>query len=133
MKNTTTTVLLVDDNIDFLEQTRLELEAAGFAIVLAGGEEEALRIIPSAAFDVAVIDLMMEHDDSGFIVARRIKKKDPALPVIMVTAVASETGMIFDATTPEERSWVNADAVLDKPVRAEQLKREIARLCGAAE
>jgi two-component system, OmpR family, response regulator len=123
-----TTVLVVDDNQDFLEQTRLGLEAAGFAVVVAEGEAEALRIIPGAAFDAAVLDLMMEHDDSGFIVARQVKRKGPKIPVILVTAVASETGMVFDATTAEERSWVNADAVLDKPVRAEQLVRELARL-----
>ena len=43
------------------------------------------------------------------------------MPVILVTAVASETGLDFDAATAEERGWIKADAVLDKPVRFEQL------------
>lgn len=128
MSDQALTVLLVDDNEDFLEQTRLQLEAAGYRVVVAVGQEEADRIVPETPFDVAVVDLMMEHHDSGFVVAYHIKKKDPSIPVILVTAVAAETGLVFDAATREERSWVHADVVLDKPVRVEQLQREFKRL-----
>ena len=38
------------------------------------------------------------------------------------------TGMMFGASTNGERSWTHADVVLDKPIRYEQLSREIARL-----
>ena len=46
----------------------------------------------------------------------------------MVTGVASETGIAFAATTAEERRWIKADARVDKPIRFEQLLREIRRL-----
>ena len=74
--------------------------------------------------DLAIVDLMMEYKDSGFALCYHIKKKDPSIPVILVTAVTSETGLEFDAATEEERSWVKADAMLAKPLRFEQL------LCG---
>jgi hypothetical protein len=45
----------------------------------------------------------------------------------MITGVSSETGIEFDAVTDEERSWLKADSLLVKPVRYEQLKREMAR------
>jgi len=70
-----------------------------------------------------VLDLMMEHMDAGFNLAYRIKKMDKSIPVILVTAVESETGMGFGTG-----GWLKADAVLAKPVRFEQLKREIDRL-----
>ena len=57
-----------------------------------------------------------------------IKKKYPGLPVILVTGVAAETGLEFDSTTGEERSWIKADRVLAKPIRFEQLAAEIHRL-----
>lgn len=122
------TVLLVDDNEDFLDQMGMQLGAAGFQVVTAVGQREADRMLPDTHFDVAVVDLMMEHHDSGFAVAFHIKKKNPAIPVILVTAVASETGLAFEAATREEQSWIHADVVLDKPVRLEQLLREIKRL-----
>jgi len=131
MNDRALTVLLVDDNEDFLEQMRLQLEAIGHQVVVAVGQQEFERILPDAHFDIAVVDLMMEHHDSGFVVAYHIKKKNPATPVILVTAVAAETGLVFDAATREERSWVHADVVLDKPVRVEQLEREFKRLIKA--
>lgn len=128
MPNTVATILVVDDNPDFVDQMRLQLEASGFAVIAAGGEADAETIIAASTFDLAIVDLMMEHHDSGFVVAHRVKRKNPEIPVVLVTAVASETGMAFDAATDEERAWMAADAVLDKPVRFEQLEREIARL-----
>jgi hypothetical protein len=46
----------------------------------------------------------------------------------MVTAVAAETGLAFNVKTREEHRWIKADSLLEKPVRAEQLQREIKRL-----
>ncbi|HOJ33494.1 MAG TPA: response regulator [Candidatus Hydrogenedentes bacterium] len=121
-------VLIVDDDPDFLMQQKLQLEHAGFEVLEADNRQKAKQIVDSNTFDVAVLDLMMEDLDAGFVLARDIKRKNPAIPVIMVTGVASETGMEFDAATQEERSWIKADALLAKPVRFEQLLREINRL-----
>jgi CheY-like chemotaxis protein len=122
------TVLVVDDNPDFLEQMKLELESTGITVVAAESAGAAAALVSGTRFDAAVCDLMMEHADSGFTLAHQIKRKDPAIPVILVTGVAGETGIPFDAASREEHSWLAADAVLDKPVRGEQLRRELARL-----
>lgn len=121
-------VLIVDDDIDFLFQLRVQLEAAGFEVIESEGSEPARKMIDTTQFDLAVVDLMMEEVDAGFSLCYAIKKKDPNIPVIMVTAVASETGLEFDAYTQEEKSWIKVDAMLEKPVRFEQLEREINRL-----
>jgi len=75
-----------------------------------------------------VTDLMMEFLDAGFVLCHHVKKRNPKTPVILITAVTSETGMEFENATGEERSWIRADAILTKPVRADQLRREIDRL-----
>jgi CheY-like chemotaxis protein len=121
-------ILLVDDDIDFLRQMQLQLEALKYNVVTAETRDEAERIVAEAELDLAVVDLMMQEVDDGFTLCHHIKKSAPKVPVIMVTAVTSETGMAFDASTQEEKSWVKADALLAKPVRFEQLKREIDRL-----
>lgn len=126
------TVLVVDDDVDFLEQQRLLLQAAGYNVIAAEGQKAAEKALQQTRPDLAVVDLMMEHMDGGFALCYRIKKLDPAIPVILVTAVTSETGLGFDAATDEERSWVRADAMLAKPVRFEQLKKEIDRLLAKA-
>jgi len=124
------TVLLVDDDQDFRLQTQMRLEQSGFAVKCAGSQKEAELLLEKFHPDIAVVDLMLEHQDSGFVLSYHIKKKYPRVPVILVTGVAAETGLEFDSTTGEERSWIKADRVLAKPIRFEQLAAEIGRLCG---
>jgi CheY-like chemotaxis protein len=122
------TALVVDDDEDFRLQMKLQLEAAGFEVSAVQGETEAEALLATLRPDLAVVDLMMEHQDGGFALSYQMKKRYPDMPVIMVTGVTSETRLSFDLLTPEQRSWVKVDAILAKPVRFEQLRREIDRL-----
>ncbi len=125
-------ILAVDDDVDLLEQMTAVLAAEGYDVTAAEGqsaaEEALLRIKP----DLAILDLMMEEKDSGFVLSYQIKKLYPDTPVILLTAVASATGLSFSTRQREERSWIKVDKVLDKPVRPEQLKAEVRRLLGEA-
>ena len=121
-------VLLVDDDSDFLFQQKLQLEAAGFQVLAAAGQSQAEEILARQRPDLAEVDLMMDNPDTGFTLCYRIRKKDPSIPVILVTSVNSDTGLEFDIGSDEERSWIRADAMLAKPIRFEQLKGEIDRL-----
>ena len=121
-------VLVVDDDIDFQLQLRIQLEAAGFEVFTADGEKDALEVLSKVNPDLAIVDLMMEHMDGGFILSYQIKKTNPGIPVILVTGVTRETGVEFDIPAGEENPWLKADAMLAKPIRFEQLKKEIDRL-----
>jgi CheY-like chemotaxis protein len=123
------TILMVDDDDDFLDQMGARLEADGFKVLRAEGQARAEELLRQGVdFDLAVVDLMMEHMDSGFVLCHEIKRRDATRAVILATGVKAETGMDFDTATDEERSWVHADATLAKPIRYEQLRREIDRL-----
>ncbi len=128
MKNEEIKILLVDDDEDYLFQQRVQLETAGFKVVIAGTVTEAEEKLKQERPDIAIIDLMMEESDSGFTLCHKIKAMDESIPVIMITAVTSETGIVIDSSSTESQSWVKADAILAKPVRFEQLEREIKRL-----
>ncbi len=121
-------ILLVDDDVDYLAGMQVQLESLGFEITTAENIAEGMEAISSNPPDLAIVDLMIEEQDDGFCLCYAIKKRDPSIPVIMITAVLSETGFDFDAATDEERRWIKADAFLTKPVRIEQLQREIKRL-----
>ena len=131
--NAKTQILLVDDDEDFLFQHRIQLENAGFAVTTATTRAQAETAIASFTPDLAILDLMMEQHDDGFVLSHHLKRVFPGLPVIMVTAVTSETGLVFDPSSPAERAWVGADALLAKPIRFEQLRREIERVLAGAQ
>lgn len=126
------TVLIIDDDPDFLEQMRLALLSEGYNVVAAGGETEAEQVLGRLRPDLVICDLMMENMDAGFVLSHKIKTKDPSIPVILVTAVTSQTGLSFEGLGTDERAWIKADGLLSKPVRIEQVRREIARLLPGA-
>ena len=123
----------MDDDEDCRMQMRMYLGPDGYEIVEAESKAEAADLLRDSVPDLAVFDLMMEEPDSGFTLCYETKKSHPELPIILATGVAGETGMEFSTATSEERSWIKADAVLNKPIRPEQLRNEVSRLLEEAD
>jgi DNA-binding NtrC family response regulator len=121
-------VLVVDDDIDYLMQLRIQLQALGFDVLTAEGTASAMAVFQREKPDMAIVDLMMERSDSGFTLCYHFKKEDETFPIILISCVTRMTGIDFDTATEEERSWIKADAMLGKPIRFEQLQKEINRL-----
>ncbi len=127
MKNQKT-ILLVDDDMDYLFQMKFQLERFGYKVVTAESQREAEEVIQTVKPDLAILDLMMENEDSGFILSYKMKRKYPEVPIILATAVSAETGMSFGISSEEERKWIKADLYLEKGIRPEQLQKEISKL-----
>jgi len=123
-------ILVVDDDPDLLEQITAILAAAGYDVTAAEGKAAAEEALLTTKPDLAVLDLMMEEKDSGFVLGYQLKKLYPNTPVILLTAVAGATGVSFSAQNPEAQSWTKVDKIMDKPVRPEQLRAEVRRMLG---
>ena len=128
MRTSNITILIVDDDMDYLLQTRIKIEKFGYKTITADSQREAELILDKIKPDLAIIDLMMENEDSGFILSYKLKKKYPDVPVIIATAVAAETGISFDIYDENNRKWIRADAFLEKGIKTEILKHEIEKL-----
>jgi DNA-binding response OmpR family regulator len=122
------TVLLADDDPDYLFQVAFHLRKAGYEVVAVESQAEAEQVISKMKPDIAIFDLMMESDDSGFILCYKMKRKYPEVPVILATAVSRETGLTFGLNSGQDREWIRADLYLEKGVRPEQLELEIKKL-----
>ena len=123
-------VLLVDDDADCRDALQIVLEASSYDVLSAGSAEEALSMLTGETVDIAILDMMMEENDSGAALAHRIRRC-PGLaevPIILVTAVAEKTGFRVPLSTRQEREWLGVDAWLDKPVSPERLLGEVERL-----
>lgn len=116
-------ILLVDDDIDFIEINKTILEANEFEVETAETEAEALKKLEEYQPNLIIMDLMMEHYDSGFTLAHKIKSHDESkhVPIIMVTGVATETGKRFSLNSKEEKEWIKVDAYLEKPISPDDL------------
>lgn len=121
-------VLIVDDDIDQVEQNKFLISNMGFEVITADSQKEGEEILKTTKPDLAIFDLMMENKDSGFILSYKSKKKYPDVPVIIITAVTAETGLLFGIDSEEEKSWIKADKYIEKGIRSDQLQREIKKL-----
>jgi len=115
-------ILLADDDPDQIFQVSHHLKKWGYDVVAVESREEAERYLLSECPDLAILDLMMEEEDSGFILAYHIKQCKPQVPVIIATAVTAERGISFDISTPENKAWIKADHYLEKGFRMEELE-----------
>lgn len=121
-------VFIIDDDVDLVDQLRIRLEDVGYRVLTGETQDEGEKLLEQDKPDLVIFDLMLENQDSGFILSYKTKRMYPEVPVILITGVAGETGIQFDGETEEEHSWIKADVVLNKSIRFEQLLGEIERL-----
>ena len=123
-----TRVLIVDDDMEFVKLYSLYLRNKGLDVSAAYSAAEAIEALKGTRPDVVVLDVMMEHFDSGFNVSKSIKDTYPDLPVVLMTAISEETGLDFRPKNKEQRELMHADAFLDKGASPEDLLVKIQEL-----
>ena len=121
-------ILLVDDDPDFRQRAKQSLQDAGYSVTEAEGENQAYEIARNKKFDIAIVDLILENSDSGFSLSYHFKKDNPKMPIVMLNSSVNEFGIEFSLESAAERSWIKADALLNKPLRSEQLLQAVRRL-----
>ena len=121
-------ILIADDDVDYLFQMEHYIKSFGYDVIKAQSQKEAEVLIENTNPDLAIFDLMMENDDSGFVLCHKMKRRHPDVPIILATAVASETGMSFGVNSNNEKQWIKADLYLEKGIRKDQLYKEINKL-----
>ena len=120
-------ILLVDDDLDLLEQNKILLESKGFKVVTAEGSKKGWEVFKQELPDAAIIDLIMEEHDSGFILCYKIKKDEHGknIPVFILTSATYITGFKFGASTEEEKEWIKCDGILNKPIIIDDLVNKL--------
>jgi CheY-like chemotaxis protein len=118
-------VLLADDRSEHRQLILKMLQTWGFEVDCVASQKEAIKAIRAKRFDLAIVDMTMEYGDSGFVIAYHIKIQNPDTHVILLGEVTSDIDFHFETTSASERSWLKADAILDKPLRPDQLQAEI--------
>ena len=79
------TILIVDDEKNYPPILAAVMEEEGFEPLMANSGQEALDILKHSDVDLVLTDMKMPSMD-GIALLENVKKKDPELPVIMMTA-----------------------------------------------
>jgi CheY-like chemotaxis protein len=121
------TVLIIDDDPDFVRPVRYLFESAGYRVSTATNGREGLAVAKTATPNLILLDVMMQERTEGFFTLERIREVPSlkATPVIVVSSIYSDHP-IFRVNP--EAGWLPADLFLPKPVDPERLMAESARL-----
>lgn len=113
-------ILLIDDDIDFVEATKIVLERAPYEVIVAYEGNEGLQKAREEKPDLILLDIIMPVKD-GFTAAEQFKQ-DPqlkAIPIIMLTSFASKGQ---ETSIPRSRGFtLETEDYLEKPVPPEEL------------
>jgi two-component system alkaline phosphatase synthesis response regulator PhoP len=118
-------ILVVDDDIDFLEAQKTLLQAKGYTVFGAPNGDEGYQKAKTEHPDLMLLDVMMTYDSEGFDLARKLKE-DPAtrqIPVIMITGIRKAKGLPFSFEPDED--WLPVKAVLEKPIKPDELLKTV--------
>ncbi len=110
-------VLLVDDEIEFLEVMSERLESRGMQVSTSTSADKALDRIRNELFDAVILDLKMPGID-GLEALKQIKEDRPELQVILLTGHATvEKGV--------EAIKLGAMDLIEKPADLKALEEKI--------
>src|SRR2546425_746300 len=110
----THSILVVDDEKTIADGLRLTLESEGYGVRTAGSVREALGAVVQGDPHAAIVDLMLPDGD-GLQLTRELKRRDPMIEVIVITAYGSVRKAM------EATKGAGAFHVLEKPFDPDEL------------
>lgn len=108
-----TKILLVEDEESLAVGLEYNLIEEGYIVNWANNGREAIDLFEKEKFDLIILDIMLPYVN-GFEVAERVRKSDPQIPILMLTA-KTESG---DKVKGLEKG---ADDYMTKPFHLQEL------------
>ena len=119
-------ILIVDDDPDFVEATRIVLEQHGHETLSAANGDEGLQAVRDSKPDLVILDVIMSSILDGLNVSQQLQN-DPEhkdTPIMMVTSIANTD---YAALFPTDE-YVHISTFLTKPISPEQLMAQVNKL-----
>ena len=120
-----TTILVVDDDPDFVEITRMILEASGYQVMSAANGHQAMTRMRQHRPDLVLLDIMMSNVLDGLDVSKEMQADATlrSVPILIVSSIASsrQAGMF-----PTDE-YLPVDGWISKPVQPDDLLKKVKR------
>jgi CheY-like chemotaxis protein len=122
-------ILVVDDDIDYVESTAAILEAKGYEVIGTCDGREGLEKARSELPQLIIIDLMMKTINEGYDFCLNIRsdRRFEDVPLLMISSV-HQNEMFKDANFAPDDIWFPIDVFLDKPINSETLLKHLSKL-----
>jgi CheY-like chemotaxis protein len=121
-------ILIVDDDPDIRQSTRMVLTKAGYEVLEAAGRQEAERQLAAGKVDLIILDVMMETETEGFHLAYQIRQDEKLknIPILMLSCIEEKTGQTFQPKEADD--FLPVDAFMRKPLDPKELTTQVAKM-----
>ena len=123
-------VLVVEDETSIRELIALNLRMAGYEVLEAPTAERGLELLSAQRCDAAVLDVMLPGMN-GFSLCETIRRDDPAIGIIILSAKGLESDKIRGLSIGADDYMTKPFSVSELLARIEALCRRVARASGA--
>ena len=125
-------ILVVDDDRDLVDSIQAFLKARGFAVTTAHNGKEAYASIVSDRPDLIIMDVMMDYDEEGMVLASALKTDGPTrdIPIVMLSGFNVHEGVRERVLASLMGQNLPAETFMEKPVKLTELAERIALLLG---
>jgi DNA-binding response OmpR family regulator len=130
MTVTKRTILLIDDDKDFVMSTKVFLEGRGYLVETAFNGTEGWEKIQKGNIDLIVLDVMMDTDAEGFNLAFKMKdtQSTQKIPIVIVSGFPQHMEEKMDQFEfVLGRQWPAA-AQMEKPIQLKELVKIVDRI-----
>lgn len=117
MKKSKGTIMLVEDSQNLRAVLKDYFEMLEYEVIDFSNGESAIKSFNLGIFDICILDIIMENKD-GYAVIQEIRKIDPEIPVIFLTAKDSKEDRI-------KGFKLGCDDYVTKPFSTEELSLRI--------
>ena len=116
-------ILIVDDDPDFTDTTRMVLEKAGHTVIAATSGDAGFKRALEEKPDLVVLDVIMDSVLDGVSVSQRMHDEPETkdIPIIMVTSIANTD---YAELFPTDE-YIHINAFLSKPVAPASLLKQV--------
>lgn len=119
-------ILVVDDDPDFQNATRIVLEKEGHTVLSAASGDQGYRVAKETKPDLVVLDVIMDSVLDGVSMSQQMHD-DPEthdIPILMVTSIANTD---YAELFPTDE-YIHIRGFLSKPIQPEKLIKQINKL-----
>jgi len=125
MSEATFKILLIDDDLDFLEATETVLKSnSNYEVITATDGNIGLQMARDEKPDLIILDVIMPVED-GFTAAKKLKSDHQlqGIPVVMLTSFSQRVGETNLAVS--QGMDLEAEDYIEKPVSPSELLRRV--------
>lgn len=125
----TPSILIIDDDRDFVEITKTILETKQYRVRFAYNQDEGFARLEEETPDAIILDIMMKKGAEGFIFARKIRRDERfnKIPILMLTSMREQTGFDFAGERIHPK-FLPVNEYVEKPIEPEVLLKKVGEL-----